>query len=163
MSEATRYVLDWGRGYRLWVMDVGLACCAMECVAATLTRLPADLTGSVPSGTGVEQADVLVVSGTVTARMAPAVRALYEQMPSPRRVIAFGACATSGGPYWDSYAVVNGVDSLVPVDVYVPGCPPRPAALLDALALLERRQPVRQQAGCATSLRGRTGGVGRTP
>lgn len=137
MGPLTRYVLDWGQGYRLWVMDVGLACCALECVAATLARPARDLTDGVPAGAGASYAEVLVVSGTVTTRSAPAVRALYQQMPPSRRVVAFGACAISGGPYWDSYAVVPGADQVVPVDVYVPGCPPRPEQLLDALAALE--------------------------
>ncbi|WP_238993453.1 NADH-quinone oxidoreductase subunit B [Nocardioides caldifontis] len=122
--------------YRLWVLDVGLACCAVEFVAATLDPVLDDR-GVQPYAGAPERADVLVVSGTVTDKLAPAVVSLYERMPEPRRVISFGSCANSGGPYWDSYCVVKGVDSLVPVDLYVPGCPPRPEALLAALEQLD--------------------------
>jgi len=122
--------------YRLWVLDVGLACCAVEFVAATLDPAVEEL-GVQPHAGSPERADVLVVSGTVTDKLAPAVLRLYERMPEPRRVISFGSCANSGGPYWDSYCVVKGVDSLVPVDLYVPGCPPRPEALLTALRQLD--------------------------
>lgn len=108
------------------VLDVGLACCALEVVAASV-RDPA------PAGPEAPALNVLVVSGTVTDALAPAVLALWEATPEPRRVVSFGACATSGGPYWDSYVVTKGIDQLVPVDLYVPGCPPRPEALLDAL------------------------------
>ncbi len=125
--------------FRLWLFDAGLACCAVEFGAATslaesMAGLGVEALASEP-----EQANVLVVAGTVTDKMAPAVRRVYDRMPEPRHVISFGSCANTGGPYWDSYCVVKGVDSLVPVDVYVPGCPPRPEALLDGLATLESR------------------------
>jgi NADH-quinone oxidoreductase subunit B len=126
--------LDAGR-YRLWVLDVGLACCAVEFVAATLDPALEEL-GIEPHAGSPERADVLVVSGTVTDKLAPAVRRLYERMPEPRHVISFGSCANSGGPYWDSYSVVKGVDTVVPVDLYVPGCPPRPETLLVGLSQL---------------------------
>jgi NADH-quinone oxidoreductase subunit B len=117
--------------FTLWVLDVGLACCAVEVVAASLR-----------AATGPDEQrrpDVLVLAGTLTDTMAPAIRRLYEQLPDPKYVISFGACADCGGPYWDSYCVTKGVDQLVPVDVYVPGCPPRPEALFDGLRRLERR------------------------
>jgi NADH-quinone oxidoreductase subunit B len=126
--------LDAGK-YRLWVLDVGLACCAVEFVAATLDPALEEL-GVEPHAASPERADVLVVSGTVTDKLAPAVRSLYDRMPEPRHVISFGSCANSGGPYWDSYSVVKGVDSVVPVDLYVPGCPPRPETLLVGLRQL---------------------------
>ncbi len=140
--QPTRHVLDAGRRFALWTFDVGLACCAVEFLAATLggddevARF-----GALPVTGAPEQAQVLVVSGTVTARLAPSVRALYDRLPAPKHVVSFGACANSGGPYWDSYAVVNGVHELLPVDVWVPGCPPRPEALLDALRQLPDGPP----------------------
>jgi NADH-quinone oxidoreductase subunit B len=126
-------VLHAGRRYALTVVELGLACCAVEVLAAASAR--PDLLA--PGAAEHPDAHVLVVSGTVTTAQADSVRAAYDALPTPRAVLAFGACAISGGPYWDSYAVVAGVDTLVPVDVYVPGCPPRPAALLEGLATLE--------------------------
>ena len=135
-----RHVVDVGRRLQLWVLDAGLACCAVEVVAA-LAGVGTDdavdgVLGAVPMAAGPADADVLLVSGTVTTRLAPAVRALYDALPDPKRVVSVGACASSGGPYWDSYAVTPGVAELLPVDLYVPGCPPRPQALLDALRTL---------------------------
>lgn len=157
LAEPLRAIVEHvGHRRTLWVLDLPLACCAVEYVAAATgvqagAGDPAALGESAGFGqTGFEQlraapfpedptsADVLVVSGTVTDAMAPAVRAAYEAMSQPRYVISFGACSNSGGPYWDSYSVLKGVDQIVPVDVYVPGCPPRPEALLHGLAELER-------------------------
>jgi NADH-quinone oxidoreductase subunit B len=115
--------------YALWTLDVGLACCAVEAVAASLRAEAAEED---------HPADVLVVAGTLTDKMAPGILALYERLSAPR-VISFGACSNCGGPYWDSYSVTKGVDQLIPVDVYVPGCPPRPEALLDGLRKLDVR------------------------
>ncbi|GAA3639536.1 NADH:ubiquinone oxidoreductase subunit B-like Fe-S oxidoreductase [Lentzea atacamensis] len=124
--------LDWGTTYQVTVLELGLACCGVEVMAA-LDRLP-DL-GVTPVGDAGE-AHVLVVSGTVTDAMLPAVIRSYEAMPEPRYVISVGACSNTGGPYWDSYSVTKGIDQALPVHVAVPGCPPRPEALLEGLKAL---------------------------
>ena len=130
-----RFVLDRGRRCSLWVFNFGLACCAVEFVAASVRR--ADLAS--PAFLGEDEPQVMVVAGTVTDKIAPAVQRVYAQMPDPKYVLSFGSCANSGGPYWDSYSVTKGVDQIVPVDVYVPGCPPRPEALLHGIALLQEK------------------------
>jgi NADH-quinone oxidoreductase subunit B len=134
-----KVVLNWGRKYSLWVFNFGLACCAIEFIAASMARHDFIRLGVIPFAPGPRQADLMVVSGTVSDKMAPAVKRLYEQMPEPKYVISFGACANCGGPYWDSYSVTKGVDQMIPIDVYVPGCPPRPEALFGGLALLNER------------------------
>jgi NADH-quinone oxidoreductase subunit B len=134
--EPARYLLDRGRAYSLSVFDLGLACCAVEFVAASMAH-PDLLKLGRRSDEGPRQVEVMVVSGTVTDKMAPAVRQVYEALAEPKYVISFGSCANSGGPYWDSYCVTKGVDQMLPVDVYVPGCPPRPEALVHGLLVLE--------------------------
>ena len=133
-------VLTGGRTYRLNVLNVGLACCAVEAVLAALGD--SEVPGTVPLAPADEPVDVLLVSGTVTDKLAPLVRRLYDSLPGPVTVVSFGACANSGGPYWDSYSVTPGVHHVLPVDVWVPGCPPRPEALLSALADLAAGRPV---------------------
>ena len=137
--QPLRVVLNWGRRYSLWVFNFGLACCAIEFIAASMARHDFIRLGVIPFAPGPRQADLMVVSGTVTDKMAPAVRRLYDQMPEPKYVISFGACSNSGGPYWDSYSVTKGVDTVIPVDVYVPGCPPRPEALLQGILRLQEK------------------------
>ncbi len=137
--QPMRVVLNWGRRYSLWVFNFGLACCAIEFIAASMGRHDFIRLGVIPFAPGPRQADLMVVSGTVTDKMAPAVRRLYDQMPEPKYVISFGACSNSGGPYWDSYSVLKGVDTIIPVDVYVPGCPPRPEALLQGIVKLQEK------------------------
>jgi len=119
---------------RLVLFDLGLACCAVEYASAALLGDALSLLGATEGPLPV--ANVLVVSGTLTDVTAPSVLAAYDELAEPRRVISLGACAGTGGPYWDSYAVTKGVDQLLPVDVYVPGCPPRPESLVQALLSL---------------------------
>ena len=140
-----RFDLTWGRRYALTVANVGLACCALEFVAASMSDSPLLRRAVAAGGSAPGSIDLLVVSGTVTDAMAPALRRLYDGFTPAPFVMSFGACANSGGPYWDSYCVVKGVGEILPVDVYVAGCPPRPEALLDGLlrlqADIELRQP----------------------
>ncbi|MBF9067978.1 NADH-quinone oxidoreductase subunit B [Streptacidiphilus fuscans] len=137
--DPIKVVLNWGRRYSLWCFNFGLACCAIEFIAASMAKHDFIRLGVIPFAPGPRQADLMIVSGTVTDKMAPAIKRLYEQMPEPKYVISFGACSNSGGPYWDSYSVTKGVDQIIPVDVYVPGCPPRPEALLQGILKLQEK------------------------
>jgi NADH-quinone oxidoreductase subunit B len=151
-------VLDRGRRWSLTVVNVGLACCAVEAMVASLSRPPA---GEVPYAGAGREVDVLVVSGTVTDKLAPLVRRLYDSAPASVKVLSFGACANSGGPYWDSYCVTAGVERILPVDAWVPGCPPRPEALLDALeGLVEPSLPAGSRRLDAPLVRPTAGAVG---
>ena len=139
VPKPLKIVLNWGRRYSLWVFNFGLACCAIEFIAASMARNDFMRLGVIPFAHGPRQADLMVVSGTCTDKMAPAVRRLYDQMPDPKYVISFGSCSNSEGPYWDSYCVTKGIDQVIPVDLYVPGCPPRPEALLHGILKLQEK------------------------
>ena len=136
-------VINWIRTNSMWPMPMGLACCAIELMGVAASRFDIARFGAEVMRFSPRQADCMIVSGTVTYKMAPQVRRIYDQMPAPKWVIAMGACASSGGMY-RSYATLQGVDRLLPVDVYVSGCQPRPEALLDGLIALQakvRREP----------------------
>ncbi len=132
-------IYNWGRRSSVWPMMFGLACCAIEMIATAAGRYDFSRFGMEVMRPSPRQADLMLVSGTVTKKMAPTIVRLYNQMPEPKYVVAMGACASGGGPFKEGYNVVSGVDKLVPVDVYIPGCPPTPQALINGLIKLQEK------------------------
>lgn len=132
-------VVNWGRKSSLWPVAFGLACCAIEMMAAGTSKFDLSRFGAEVFRPSPRQADLMIVAGTVTTKMAPAVRRIYDQMANPKYVIAMGSCTIAGGPFQGSYSTVPGIDNFLPVDVHVPGCPPRPDALLWGIMKLQEK------------------------
>ncbi len=133
-------VLSWGRKNSLWPITFGIACCAIEMMAVGMPRFDIDRFGAGVFRPSARQADLMIIAGTVTAKMAPRIIRLYQQMPQPKYVISMGSCANAGGPYINcGYHVVKGVDKIIPVDIYAQGCPPRPENLLNAIFELQKK------------------------
>ncbi|GJQ33599.1 MAG: NADH-quinone oxidoreductase subunit B [Ignavibacteriaceae bacterium] len=132
-------MLRWARVASVWQTTFGLACCAIEMMATSASHYDFDRFGLIPRPSP-RQSDLIIISGTVTLKMATRIKRIYEQMPDPKYVISMGSCSNCGGPYWEhGYHVLKGVDRVIPVDVYVPGCPPRPEALLEGLLKLKEK------------------------
>ena len=138
MVTTVEKAIGWCRKYSLWPMPFGTACCAIEMMAALASNYDMSRFGAEAMRFSPRQCDLMIVAGTVTKKMAPVLKKIYTSMSEPKWVIAMGACATCGGVF-DTYAVVQGVDTIIPVDIYIPGCPPRPEGLLDALVKIQKQ------------------------
>jgi NADH-quinone oxidoreductase subunit B len=146
-ATSLQELYNWGRRSSLWPLNFGLACCAIEMIATTMARYDLARFGAEVFRPSPRQADLMIVAGTITKKMAPQVVRLYNQMPEPKYVISMGACAISGGPFKQGYNVLKGIDRYIPVDIYIPGCPPRPEALIDGFMALQRKIDEQQLTG----------------
>ncbi len=147
LTTKLNLLVNWARKSSIWPATFGLACCAIEMMATAASRYDIARFGAEVFRASPRQADLLIVAGTVTKKMSPIVKRIYDQMPNPKWVMAMGACAASGGMF-NSYAVVQGIDKIIPVDVYIPGCPPRPEALLWGIIKLQQkidRESIREE------------------
>ena len=139
VGDPLRYLANWGRLYSLWPVHLETACCSVEVGAAAGSRFDMERFGALEAFGSLRACDLIIVMGTVTRKLAPRLKMIYDQMADPKWVIAMGACSITGGLYFDSYSVLRGIDDIIPVDVYVPGCPPRAEALLQGIVLLQEK------------------------
>jgi NADH-quinone oxidoreductase subunit B len=139
VGDPMRYLANWGRLYSLWPVHLETACCSVEVGAAAGSRFDFERFGTLEAFGSLRACDLIIVMGTITRKLAPRLKLIYDQMAEPRYVIAMGACAITGGLYFDSYNVLRGIDDIIPVDVFVPGCPPRAEALLQGIVLLQEK------------------------
>ncbi len=139
VAEMLQWAQNWARSKSVWPLGYGLACCAIEMMAAAQAHYDLSRFGSEVFRSSPRQADLMIVAGTVCVKMGPRLRLLWEQMPEPKWVLSMGQCANSGGEFYDSYYTIQGVDTIVPVDVYVPGCPPRPEQLIEGILKLREK------------------------
>lgn len=139
VGDPLRYLANWGRLYSLWPVHLETACCSVEVGAAAGSRFDFERFGTLEAFGSLRACDLIIVMGTITRKLAPRLKLIYDQMAEPRYVIAMGACAITGGLYFDSYNVLRGIDDIIPVDVFVPGCPPRAEALLQGIVLLQEK------------------------
>lgn len=151
VAEMVTWAKNWARSHSVWPFSYALACCGIEMIAAAQSHYDLSRFGSEVFRASPRQSDLMIVAGTLSVKMGPRLRLLYEQMPEPKWVISMGQCANSGGEFYDSYYTVQGVDTVVPVDVYVPGCPPRPEALIEGV--LKLREKIEKQ---GLAIRGET-------
>jgi NADH-quinone oxidoreductase subunit B len=139
LADMIQWAQNWARSRSVWPLGYGLACCAIEMIASAQAHYDLSRFGSEVFRSSPRQADLMIVAGTVSVKMGPRLRLLWEQMPEPKWVLSMGQCANSGGEFYDSYYTIQGVDTIVPVDVYVPGCPPRPEALIEGILKLREK------------------------